>query len=162
MKKDLTAVEVVGMAIGKERDAQQLYLRMADIIKNPLVKEKFVSLSREERAHEEILSKIYRKMTGEAKAYAAPFASTSKGPELPKADATLEELFLFAIEREREAQRMYTQAAAVATDESGRRTFAYLADFERGHEILLQGELEEYKRNRDWYSDMPDIMLVGP
>jgi rubrerythrin len=160
MQKDLTAVEVVIVAIGKEREAEELYKRMADEIKNPLVKEKFLSLSREESKHEEILTRIYRKMTGEAKAPALKYESPAK--TLPKADATLEDLFLFAIDRERDAQRIYTQAAEMAADESGRRTFKYLADFERGHEMLLTSELEDYRRDKNWYSDMPDIMLVGP
>jgi rubrerythrin len=160
MQKDLTAIEVVGVAIGKEREAQELYTRMANEIKNPLVREKFLSLSREEKMHEEILTKIYKKMTGESRADAPKLKF--KEVEPPKPDATFDELFVFAIEREREAQRMYLEAARNSTDESGRRTFQYLADFERGHEILLQGEFEDYKRDRNWYADMPDIQLVGP
>ena len=160
MQKDLTAVEVVIVAIGKEREAEELYKKMADRIRNPLVKEKFLSLSREESKHEEVLTRIYRKMTGEVKAPALKFESPAKS--LPKADATLEELFLFAIERERDAQSLYLKAAEMATDESGRRTFKYLADFERGHEMLLTSELEDYRRDNSWYSNMPDIMLVGP
>ncbi len=158
--KDLTAVEVVGIAIGKERESQDLYNRMAAEINNPIVREKFISLSREEKMHEEILTKIYQKMTGEAKP--AQSKVKFKPTPLPKPDAALDELFVFAIEREREAQRMYTQAAEVSTDQSGRRTFQYLADFERGHEILLLAEFESYKRDKNWYADMPDIQLVGP
>lgn len=160
MQKDLTSVEVVGVAIGKERQAQELYKRMATDIKNPLVREKFLSLSREEKMHEEILTKIYMKMTGEAKVSATILKV--KKIDLPKPDASLEDIFIFAIEREREAQHMYTEAARISTDESGRRTFQYLADFERGHEILLQMEFENYKKDKNWYAECPDIMLVGP
>lgn len=160
MQKDMTAIEVVGLAIGKEREAEELYKRMADEIKNPLVKEKFISLSREESKHEEILSRMYMKMTGEAKVHAVKLEGATK--ELPKGGASLEELFIFAIGREKDAQTLYMRAAEVATDESGRRTFKYLADFEHGHEILLTAELESYRRDKNWYSDMPDIQLVGP
>ena len=160
MNRDLTAIEVVGIAIGKEKLAQELYKRMAGDIRNPLVKEKFLSLSREEHKHEEILTKIYEKMTGDVKLRSASFEI--RPSDLPKPDAALDELFVFAIEREREAQKMYTEAAQISTDESGRRTFQYLANFERGHEILLLAEFEDYKRDKNWYADMPDIQLVGP
>lgn len=160
MQKDLTAVEVVIAAIGKEREAEALYDRMAGEIRNPLVREKFLSLSREESKHEEILTRMYLNMTGESNAPATKRASIAK--TLPGDDATLEELFVFAIDRERDAQSLYLKAAEIATDESGRRTFKYLADFERGHEMLLTNELEDYRRDKNWYSDMPDIQLVGP
>lgn len=160
MDRDFTAVEVMGVAIGKERQAQELYKRMADEIKNPLVKEKFLSLSREEQRHEEILTGMYRKMTGEGKASVPKIQFRTDN--LPSSDATLEDLFQFAIEREREARKMYTQAAEIAADDSGRRTFQYLADFERGHEILLTAELQDYKKDKNWYAECPDIMLVGP
>jgi len=162
MEKSLTAVEVVGLAIAKEREAQNLYTRMSSEMKNPLVREKFLSLVREERRHEEILSGMYVKMTGEAHAPVPSFSGKASKTIFPGAGATFEELLIFAIDREKDAQRLYLQGADVAKDDSGRRTFNYLADFERGHERILTAELENYRRDKNWYAECPDIMLVGP
>ena len=162
MEKNLTALEVIGIAIVKEREAQDLYQRMASEIKNPLVKEKFLSLSREEHKHEEILAHMYKKMTGEDHAAVPPMKGRYSKVEFPDSATSFEGLLLFAIEREKDSQHLYLRGAEVAADESGRRTFRYLADFERGHELLLQRELENYRRDKNWHADCPDIILVGP
>jgi len=162
MEKSLTAVEVVGLAIAKEREAQDLYTRMSSEMKNPLVREKFLSLGREERRHEEILSGMYLKMTGEERSPKISFSGKLSKANFPGPNATFEDLLLFAIDREKDSQRLYLEGVSVATDESGRRTFRYLADFERGHEMILKTELENYRRDKNWYAECPDIMLVGP
>ncbi|MBI4711406.1 MAG: hypothetical protein HY767_02970, partial [Candidatus Omnitrophica bacterium] len=48
------------------------------------------------------------------------------------------------------------------TDVTARRTLEYLADSERGHEMLIKSELEAYLRDRNWYAEKPDVQLVGP
>ena len=162
MEKDLTAIEIVGIAIVKEREAQDLYKRMSAEIKNPLVSEKFISLSREEKKHEQILSHLYLKMTGENQVKIPQIKGMIIKIELPKTDASLDELFTFAIKREREAQQLYVKGADAAVDENGRRTFRYLANFEHQHEVVLTAEFENYKRDSSWYAECPDIILEGP
>ena len=65
-----------------------------------------------------------------------------------------------AIAREHEASNFYKAAAKSATDISGKRTLEYLAGIEHGHEVMLKMELEAYLRDKNWYSDNPDIQLV--
>ena len=68
-----------------------------------------------------------------------------------------------AIEKEREAQKFYRDAAKLATDVSGKRILEYLSEFERGHERILQTEYDAVAKYPQWFDDEgADIMLVGP
>ena len=58
----------------------------------------------------------------------------------------------------------YEEAAGRATDLSGERLLRYLADVERGHELMLERELEAYHRDAAWYVDQETQKMVhmGP
>ena len=158
---DLTVIEVLGLAVRQEIEAFKRYQLFASRVNNPLVKEKFKSLAREEKAHRELLYSMLQKYTGEEK------------PPLPKKaprfnrkaeeKLTLPEIIQLAIIKEQEAQQFYTDAAKTAKDPTGRRVLEYLADFERGHERILQAEYEAVAKYPQWFEiDGADIMLVGP
>lgn len=163
MDIDYTAVEAIGIAIKSEEDAAELYQKISGIVKNDLARAKFMSLAMEEVGHRLILVNLYKKMTGETK---EPPKITSDMPTAeggtPVVVENLEDLLNFAIKREQEAQAFYKKAAAGTTDNSGKRTFEYLADVERGHELMLKVELDAYRRDKNWYANNPDIQLVGP
>lgn len=158
---ELTSIEVLGLAVTQEIEANKRYQLMAARVNNPLAKEKFRSLAREERAHRELLYKLLQKYTGEVK------------PPLPKKaprkyresdlNASLPDLILQAIEKEREAQAFYRKAAASSADPTGKRLMLYLALFEEGHERSLQIEYDAISKYPQWFeSDGADILLVGP
>lgn len=164
MQSDLTAVEVIGLAIRSEEDAAAFYGHIAKQIKNDLVKAKFEELAREEVGHKKILTNMYRKMTGEESAPpkipGAP--ETAEGGGVPTGVTHIEELLKIAIGREQKANLFYREAAENTSDMSGKRTLEYLATIEHGHELVLKAELEAYLRDKNWYADNPDIQLVGP
>lgn len=163
MEKNLTSVEAVGLAIRSEEDAAEFYNKVAKLVKNDLVRAKYESLAKEEVGHRLILVNLYKRMTGENTA-PPPIPgrpSTAEGG-FPMALEAMEDILNFAIAREQEAQVFYKKAATATADISGKRTFEYLADIERGHELSLKAELDAYKRDKNWYADNPDIQLVGP
>ncbi len=163
MNTDLTAVEVVGLGIRSEEDAAEFYGHIAKKIKNELVQAKFESLAREEVGHKQILTALYRKITGEPVPPKIPGSpDTAEGGGIPVNVDDIEELLNIAISREQKANAFYKDAAKKAQDPSGRKTLEYLAGIERGHELMLKEELEAYKRDKDWYANNPDIQLVGP
>lgn len=161
MEDQLTTVEILGLAIRSEEDAAQFYSDLAKRVKNDLVKAKYESLAREESAHRQLLFNLYRKMTGENKAPEIPGSpETAEGGGIPVDVRDLEELLKVAIEREQKAYFFYKDCAEGMTDVNGKRLFEYLADVERGHEVMLASELEAYRRDKSWYADNPDIQLV--
>jgi len=163
MRSDLTALEIIGLGIRSEEDASRFYGKIAGKVKNDLVKAKFESLAREETGHKQVLTALYRKITGESVPPDIPGKpEVAEGGKVPIDVGNMEELLKLAISREQEANRFYRDAAEKAKDQSGRRTLEYLAGIEHGHELMLKEELKAYLRDKNWYSDNPDIQLVGP
>jgi len=158
---ELTSIEIIGLAIVQEVEAFKRYRMLENQMANPLVKEKFKSLAREERAHRDFLYKMLQRYTGESK------PSLPHQPPRVTSDIdstlTVPRLIEFAIQKEREAAAFYKEAAARAADPSGRRSLEYLALFEEGHARSLQVEYEAVAKYPQWFDFKgPDIMLVGP
>ncbi len=163
MNTDYTAIEAIGLAIKGEEDAIEFYQKVSDLVKNELVRAKYISLAKEELGHRILLVNLYKKMTGEKNEPPKIYSNIPTAEMgFPIALENLEDILNFAIAREQEAQAFYKKAASKTTDISGKRTFEYLADIERGHELMLKAELDAYKRDKNWYSDNSDIQLVGP
>lgn len=163
MHKDLTAVEVIGIAIRSEEDAAEFYGHLAGLVRNDLVREKYRQLAKEEEGHRQVLLNLYKKMTGEK---SPPKISgnieTAESGDIPEDLNDIDKLLQQAIEREQQASAFYRKASHTATDITGKRTLEYLADVEHGHKVMLAAELEAYRRDKDWYAEHPDIQLVGP
>lgn len=163
-REELTLLEIIGLAIRSEEEAADFYGSVSRIIKNDLVRAKYEALAREEIGHRHMLVELYRKMSGEegAPPRIPGSPSTAEGEAKRFSVDSLEGLLLGAIAREAEANDFYRKAAVRAIDQGGRRTLEYLADIERGHELMLRSELDAYQRDRDWYAEKPDVQLVGP
>jgi len=58
-----------------------------------------------------------------------------------------------AIEREKEAHRRYSEAAARATDEKGKKMFSWLASEEMGHVRILEKERAAVKESGKWLAE---------
>ena len=159
--QSLTSVEVMGLAVAQEVEANKRYKLFAGRVQNPLVKEKFLSLAREERAHREVIYKMLQQATGEAK---PPLPK--KAPRINRDWELAQPLHIIlqlAIQKEQGAQKFYREASQSAQDPTARRIFDYLAEFERGHERALQAEFDAVAKYPQWFEmEGPDIMLVGP
>ncbi len=157
----LTAVEVLGLAIAQEVEAHKRYKLFSQRVNNPLVKEKFISLANEEKAHREMLYKMLQQYTVEEK---PPLPK--KAPRLnedEELNRSLPEILELAIKKEQEAQQFYKEAAEIAKDSTGKHLLQYLATFEEGHERALKAEYDSLAKYPRWFDmEGPDIMLVGP
>jgi rubrerythrin len=162
MADDLTSVEVVGLAIRSEEEASKFYGGIAKRITNALVKARYEDLARDEVRHRKLLVALYRQMTGDEFAPdripGDPEVAEGAWPAGETED--LDKLIGLAIQREKQAAAFYDEAAAKARDATGRQALLYLADMERGHALILEGELRAYQRDRTWYSDFPDMQLM--
>lgn len=161
LNRELTAVEILGLGVAQEVEAYKRYQLLASMVKNPLVKVKFHSLAQEEKAHQKLLYGLLQRYTQESK---PPLPKRALRPLKPiDPDKGLPEILLAAIQKEREAQTFYREAASRSLDPSGRELLLYLAVFEEGHERTLQAEYETLTRYPQWFeSEMFDIQLLGP
>ncbi len=160
MYRGLTKLEILGIAIKKEKDAAKFYQDLARRIPNPIIKEKFNSLAKEERKHRAILNAEYKKITGDRPVVPEQWKSAHP-EETISGDASIEELLLFAIERERDAQKLYKNGAKTAEGETSRVMFEYLVEFEKGHERTLKAELAFYKKAPLFFEEYEEGIHVG-
>jgi len=161
MGKEMTTLEIIGLAVKGEQDASDFYKKVADVIKNDIVKAKYEDLSKEELRHKAMLKKLYLKLTGENLPREIKGEKLTAEGGFPVVVSDLEEALLLAISREQEANRFYSAAAQKTSDQSAVNILQYLAEIEKGHELMLARELDSYLRDRDWYSNNPEIQLVG-
>ncbi len=163
MERELTTVEILGLAIRSEEEAAEFYGNLAKKIPNEVVRVKYEALAKEEVSHRHMLVGLYRKVTGEDAPPRIPGKPlTAEGGGVSFEASSIEELLRMAIEREREACAFYRVLAGKMTDANSRRIIERLADIERGHESMIAVELETYLLDKSWYADKPDIQLVGP
>ncbi len=162
IESDLTLIEILGLGVAQEVAAYKRYQLMAQRVSNPLVKEKFHSLAREEQSHRELLYDMLKKYSGEDKPPLPKKAPREYSAEEMK-ELPLHEIIELAIRKEIEAQEFYKEAALKASDPKGRQLLQYLATYEEGHERALKQELDALTKYPQWFEiDGPDIQLVGP
>jgi rubrerythrin len=150
--KNLSAIEIVGVAARAEMDAHRFYMVMAKRIQNRLVRERILNLAAEEQRHERILKSLLKRWTGEDDP-PIPRASLFPLTEMINDDMSHEQALEKAIELERAAAKRYIEASRMAQDDSGRRQLEYLAEFERTHERILVSELEALKKDEGWFEE---------
>jgi len=147
---DLTVPEILAIAIRAEMNAQELYRFMADKIINTLVKEKFQHLALQEQKHEEILTAKYQEVThGEQPVL--PQAGRSEVADRVYDSYSHVAALKLALQAEEAAINFYLEAAKIARDINGRFMFEYLANFERGHKVILEDELHALETYPHWF-----------
>ena len=152
IEKDLTALEILGVAIRKEIEAQGFYTKMAERIRNRVVKERINNLAADELGHERLLKRIYAEWSGEENP-PVPEKGITPAAEMITDEMSHEQVLERAIQQERDAVNLYIDASKKAQDDSGRRILQYLSEFERSHERMLTSELEYLKKNQDWFDE---------
>ncbi len=156
----LTAPEVLALGIKSEANASDIYRLMAEKVQNSLVKEKLLKLADEEKRHQEILTQLYRKITG-GEEPVLQRKGISEVKDFLEGEYSHEAALELAIRSEEEAEKFYTEAAKKSEDPNGRFMFEYLANFERGHKILLQNELNALRNNPHWFDEEGNLWDDG-
>ncbi|HUU37737.1 MAG TPA: ferritin family protein [Candidatus Desulfaltia sp.] len=132
--------KLLGYAIRAETDANKIYTRMADRVKNALLKEKFQVLALEEKKHKDILGRLFASLYGKEK------------PEIPKTvdqrllpavvirpSSSLVDILGQAMNGEKAAQDFYA-ALAKRVPEPSKKMLVYLSQVENSHYLMLRSE----------------------
>jgi rubrerythrin len=155
--KELTSLEVLGIGIRSEMDAQDVYQEMAQRICNPRAKERFHLLVAEERQHQTLLEEKYRQLFPDATlklppSMLPPKASTA---DLRRGMSLLDVLDI-AIQEERHSRDFYLEGARHVEDLSGKAMLKFLADWEYTHQMELTIEYDMLIKYPNYYEDVAE------
>lgn len=142
LNKNLTMLEIYGIAIKSEIDAAKVYGEMKNRIENPDLKKKLEFLKKEELKHRKLLTTQYKNQFPDVK---LSLPQQGLAPKLNLAlenDAPLAKLFELAMAAENDSERFYAEAAKQAQDPTGKKLLHYLSGMERSHYYLLKAEYD--------------------
>jgi rubrerythrin len=160
-KRRVKAVDALMLAIERERGARALYLGAASRASDPDGQRMFNWLAEEEYRHMAALKRQLDSLLEHDK-WLEPGSAISpvERTEFPPAseairthgvDTDEERILLQAMESEEESILFYREAEESTPDLGGKSMFRLLAEEERGHLTLLQGELEWVTKYRKYF-----------
>ena len=156
-------LEAVKTAIITELRGFEIYRAAVDRCTDPSAKLMFQSLADDEQAHKEFLEKNYRSLLAQGE-WSVPATPENLTPldhsdiitpdflRRVKGGAFEMAVIAAGVELERSAIEYYRTQARECPDETGRTTFEFLAQWEKGHLESLQ-ELERQMRDQ-YFSDL--------
>ncbi|MEK6986960.1 MAG: ferritin family protein [Candidatus Thermoplasmatota archaeon] len=151
---DLTALEVLGVAVRREMDTARTYPDLASRCTSPLARDRFQLLVQESRQHEALLRARHADLApGVAVAVPPPLASAPQAAGGSDAGEGLRGALRYAADAERRSREFYLDAAATAADLTGHNMFRYLADAHARHHAELEAEYDLILRYPHAYDD---------
>jgi rubrerythrin len=157
-----TEEELFLTSIKAEIDANDIYLKLADGIKNAYLKDKLKFLAQEEAKHRNYLEESFKKQFPE-KEISVPKKTIVPLPELriPDERVPLSEVLGSAMKAEKAAQEFYNSFAQRFTEKPDlKKTLELFATMELGHYKLLEIELQNVERFEEYDNYWP-MMHIG-
>ena len=166
MERNLTTLEVLGIAIKSEIEAVKLYTRMKELTKSEDLAMKLDFLIAQEHKHKEILTEAYKKRFPEVELSLPKKSLVPTIGELLEKDAGLKELFQAAMEAEKKSEEFYGELAGKTRDSNSKSLLQYLASMEHSHFSILEAEYKQLEFSEDYNSDDylrgERLMNLGP
>jgi len=143
------ASELIAKAIEREEDAHRLYSKAASLVQKPEVKKLFEELASQELDHKETLKKIDASQFSGKSNERTTISSLSSlvEPHELSPEFSIQDAMIFAIKREEESYRFYTEFAELAEDDKLKNIFFNLAAMEMHHKNSLE---DIYDRKIAW------------
>jgi rubrerythrin len=135
-----TVEELLGVAIRSEIDSNRIYKAWGDRLSNPLLKEKFQWLAKEEQKHKEILEHLYKELQPDAELHIpdqVPEELMVRITIIPS--STFADFLYQAMETEKSAETFYAKLAGRVED-TKKRILNYLSSVEHSHYMMLKSE----------------------
>jgi rubrerythrin len=155
--KGLTSLEVLGIAVRSEMDAQDVYQEMALRISNPRVKERFHLVVAEEQRDQILLERKYRELFPDVP---LELPSSLLPPRVCSADLRgglgLLGVLDLAIQEERHSRNFSLGAASRVEDLGGKAMLNFLADWEYAHQMMLTAERDMLVKYPNNYEDVAE------
>jgi rubrerythrin len=143
--------KILDFAIGREEQAHEFYLKLAEQTSDDATRVLFEEFAQEELQHKEKLLQIKNSQNTEVLAKEVvdlKIAETLKKVE-PTADMGYQEALILAMQREKEAYQMYMSLASRCEDEVLQRTLLAMAREEANHKMAFELEYDEIVLNEN-------------
>ncbi|MDG6218605.1 MAG: ferritin family protein [Candidatus Thermoplasmatota archaeon] len=144
-----TLEELLLAAIKSEEESNNVYMKLANHVKNGLMKDKFLFLAKEEEKHRQYIMDLFK-----AQFPNKTITSAEKTPvPLPKItipkdeDISISTVLSQAMNAEQAAHDFYISLSKRYTDTTIKNMLHYFADMETGHYQLLAQE----KQSVEWF-----------
>lgn len=170
-------VEILTLAVDKERMRKSAYLEAAEKTHHPLAKATFEALAKQEDDHERYLTAYYDKQVA-SQGWPAPHElgveddtmavvreifkqATAQIEEAGEKDEGLTEVYDASIAAEAESIEFYEDAYEKATDPNAKAFFAVLVHAEKLHLKLLSETQEFLDDTGKWFFDEEQWIVTG-
>jgi rubrerythrin len=161
--KEYTMEDIILTAIKSEREAIDIYTRLATVVKNAILKDRLRFLAAEEHKHEAFVVELFhRQFPG--RDVVVPESSPVPMPEvrIPTEHVPISHVISDAMRAERAASQFYSAfAKRYPQDKVIRDMLEYFASMESMHYELLEKEKATADRFES-YDDMWPMMHAGP
>ncbi|MBU1318811.1 MAG: ferritin family protein [candidate division Zixibacteria bacterium] len=137
--------EVLDFAIGSEQMASEFYSGLAAKTADRNIRRMFEGFAIEEQVHKSKLEEIKTgKLLAPAKMNVVDLKVTDMIDEIePHADMSLQEVLIVAMQREKNAYRLYSDLAAMTDNANLKAAFEMLAQEEARHKLRFEIEYDE-------------------
>jgi rubrerythrin len=136
----LPVKKLLGYALRAEIDANRVYTRMANRVKNTLLKEKFLLLALEEKKHRDIILRLFASMWAAEKPEVPQTVDERLLPSVSiKPSTDLADVLRQAMDAEKSAREFYASLAKKVQAQN-RQMLTYLSKVENGHYLMLRSE----------------------
>jgi rubrerythrin len=160
----LSVEKAIAMAVKTEAEAEALYARLHQMVKNFVLRDKLQFLVDEEKKHGKMLRELFRKMFPGKE----PSADRSLAPRVAlvlQEKPTVPDLLELAMDAEKEAEEFYDNLSQYVEGRGLQDILQYLASMEHSHYFLLKGEYELCMKD-EAYADRDtfhyDLVHIGP
>jgi rubrerythrin len=146
-----TLEELLLSALKSEMDSNTIYNKLANTVKNGLLKDKFLFLAKEEEKHKTFVESLFKKQFPK-KTILIPKKTPVPLPEISYKDENipLSNILQQAMTAEQAAHDFYKSLAQRYTDDQQiNRMLSYFSDMELGHYKILEVEKGSMERFED-------------
>jgi rubrerythrin len=143
--------EILDFAAAREQASFEFYSKPADTVKSGRMRGLFGDFAHEELGHKaKILALKREKKFSPAVGRLQELAIASSVDDVePGPDMEYQDILRYAMSREKEAFRMYSDLAGLAENESVRELFLTLAREEANHKLRFEIEYDDYVLNEN-------------
>lgn len=143
MRKLQSVNDLFDYAIGKEAEAHDFYVRLAQVVSEPQLRKIIEGFAIDELQHRIRLQAIKAGETAFLQEQVGTLGIAEQAREIePYPEMTYKDLLLVAMAREKAAFRIYTNLASITADPGIRETLLGLAQEEAQHKLRLEIEYD--------------------
>ena len=145
-----SADEVLDFAIERETESQDFYMKLAERMENPKMREVFEKFATEEMGHKMKLEAVKHGeiLLAQRDVMSLGIADYVVDVE-PSPDMDYTEALVLAMKKEKAAYRLYLDLAAVAEDEELTDMFLLMAQEEAKHKLRFEMEYDDVVMKED-------------